>query len=136
MANNSSGIPTSLKPFLVVSDCSGAISFYQHAFGAVVTERFEHTNGRVNGTLEIDGASFHVGDEEEENGNLSPKTIGGSPVRMILVTSDPDSIFAKAIAAGATEICPVTVEESWKIGKLLDPFGHTWEIGHKLPDSH
>ncbi len=82
--------------------------------------------------LNIEGAVFQVGDEEPGYGNLSPKTIGGSPVRMILTVNDPDTIFSQAISAGAEQICPVTTEDSWKIGKLKDPFGHIWEIGHPL----
>ncbi|RDC62486.1 VOC family protein [Adhaeribacter pallidiroseus] len=38
----------------------------------------------------------------------------------------------KAIKLGATEICPMTTEEDWRIGKLKDPFGHIWEIGYTL----
>jgi len=53
-------------------------------------------------------------------------------VRMILTVADPDSVFAEAIRAGATEIHPVSEDHGWRSGRLKDPFGHHWEIGHEL----
>lgn len=125
---------TTLHSFLVVSDGAAAIQFYSSAYNAQVQERYDQENGRTMAKLAIDGNEFWLGSEEPEFGNFSPPTLKGSPVRMILVVNDPDTVFAKAIKAGATQICPVTTEESWKIGKLADPFGHIWEIGHPLSD--
>jgi PhnB protein len=125
---------TTLHSFLVVSDGAAAIQFYSSAYNAQVQERYDQENGRTMAKLAIDGNEFWLGSEEPEFGNFSPATLKGSPVRMILVVNDPDTVFAKAIKAGATQICPVTTEESWKIGKLADPFGHIWEIGHPLSD--
>ena len=123
---------TTIAPFLTVKNCDQAIQFYISALGAKVIHRYDGSEGKMYAELNIEGAVFHVGDEEPEYGNLSPKTIGGSPVRMILTVNDPDIIFSQAINAGAEQICPVTTEDSWKIGKLKDPFGHIWEIGHPL----
>ncbi|WP_138478212.1 VOC family protein [Dyadobacter bucti] len=127
----SADLKLNLTPFLVVSDASGAAAFCEAAFGATILEKYTN-DGRTNARIGIGNADFWIGDEEPEFHNLSPSTIGGSPVRMILTTSDPDTIFANALKAGATQICPVTVEEDWKIGKLKDPFGHIWEIGCPL----
>lgn len=125
---------TVLHAFLVVADGAAAIGFYSNAYNAQVLERYDQENGRTTAKLSIDGNEFWLGSEEPEFGNYSPSSLKGSPVRMILIVSDPDTIFVKAINAGATQICPVTTEESWKIGKLADPFGHIWEIGHPLSD--
>lgn len=134
MATNTKGpgIPTSILPFLVVKDGVGAVNFYTTGLGAVEMVRYASPDGRLTAKISIEGAEFWVGDEELEFDNASPETIGGSPVRIILTVSDPDTVFARAVEAGATQICPVTTEESWKIGKLKDPFGHIWEIGHPL----
>ncbi|KQS27121.1 VOC family protein [Dyadobacter sp. Leaf189] len=121
-------IKLDITPFLVVIDATKAATFYEAAFDAIILEKYTN-NGRTNARVRIGNADFWIGDEEPEFDNLSPTTIGGSAVRMILTTPDPDTIFAKALKAGATQICPVTVEEDWKIGKLKDPFGHIWEIG-------
>jgi PhnB protein len=52
---------------------------------------------------------------------------------MILVVADPDAMFDRAIAAGAASISPVMDEDyGWRIGRVVDPFGHHWEIGKPL----
>lgn len=125
---------TTLNFFLVVSDAVAAIRFYSNAFAAIVLQQYDQGNGRTIAKLSIDDNEFWLGSEEPEFNNYSPTTLKGSPVRMILIVNDPDAVFAQAEAAGATAICPVRTEESWKIGKLTDPFGHIWEIGHPLND--
>jgi PhnB protein len=127
-----SKMPTTITPFLVVKSGIKAVEFYTTAFGAQELVRYDVADGKLISRIAIEGAEFCVGDEEPEFNNLSPSTIGGSAVRIVLTVRDPDTIFTRALEAGATQICPVTLEESWKIGKLVDPFGHIWEIGHPL----
>jgi PhnB protein len=67
------------------------------------------------------------------DGNFSPESLNGSTTRMILTVPDPDAMFARAIAAGAREIVPVAEAYGWRLGRVVDPFGHHWEIGHPLP---
>jgi PhnB protein len=127
-------ISTTIMPFLVVKGGVEALAFYTTALGATVVERDDMPDGTLMAKLMIGDAAFCIGDEEVEYGNRSPQTIGGSPVRIVLITADPDAVFANALQAGATQICPVTTEDTWRIGKLSDPFGHIWEIGHPLND--
>jgi PhnB protein len=136
MTNNlkKPAIATTILPFLVVSNGARAVEFYTTGLGAVELVRYDGANGKLMSKLAIEGAGFYIGDEEQEFNNLSPETIGGSPVRIILTVSDPDTVFSRALQAGATQICPVTTEEDWRIGKLKDPFGHIWEIGHPLKE--
>jgi PhnB protein len=82
--------------------------------------------------LSIDGAEFWLSDESPEHFNFSPESLGGITVRVILTVADPDAVFARAIAAGAKEVYPVTEEHEWRIGRVVDPFGHHWEIGRPL----
>ena len=124
--------PTAITPFLVVKNGARAVEFYISAFGAQELVRYDKPDRKLTSKIAIERAEFWIGDEEPEFNNLSPESIGGSPVRIVLTVSDPDAIFTRALKAGATQICPVTTEESWKIGKLIDPFGHVWEIGHPL----
>lgn len=121
-----------VKPFLTVANGRKAVEFYIAAFGAIETKRFEMSDNKISSVIEIDNAEFYVGDEEPNNGNLSPDEKSRNSVRMILNTKKADKIFEKALANGATELCPMTTEEDWRIGKLKDPFGHIWEIGYKL----
>jgi PhnB protein len=121
-----------IKPFLTVSNGKKAVDFYTSAFGAVETKRFEMPGQKISSVLEIETAEFYVGDEEPHNGNLSPDLKSSSPVRIILQTKNADALFEKALASGATQVCPMTTEADWRIGKLKDPFGHIWEIGYTL----
>jgi PhnB protein len=124
---------TSLSPMLSVRHGSKAVDFYQAAFGATVLFRLDGEDGGVVAQLSIDGAAFWVADESPEHKNFSPETLGGATARMILVVGDPDSVFARAIAAGASEVVPVTDQPyGWRVGRVVDPFGHHWEIGKPL----
>lgn len=126
---------TTIKPFLTVNNGKKAVEFYQAAFAAIETKRWELTDGKISSVLEIEKAEFYVADEEPENGNFSSNSQANSSIRIILNTKNADSFFEKAINLGATEICPMTTEDSWRIGKLKDPFGHIWEIGFELYSS-
>ena len=129
MADNNA---TTVKPFLTVNNGKNAVNFYVSAFGAIEKRRFEMPGEKLSSILEIEKAAFYVGDEEPDNGNLSPDRNSHSPVRIILQTKNADHLFEKALKLGATQICPMTTEDDWRIGKLKDPFGHIWEIGYTL----
>jgi PhnB protein len=121
---------TSIAPWIAVSNAQNALDFYTAAFGAVERERLEGDDGSVViAELAIGEATFWIQDEPEAS--VPP---GGGPIRMILTVDDPRSVFAQALAAGATEIGPVEEGHGWLIGRLADPFGHHWEIGRRLAD--
>lgn len=124
--------PTTITPFLTVRNAAKALEFYINAFNAQVLEQHDLPNKKLTAKISVDGADLFFGDEEPEFDNVSPTAIGASPVRIILIVDDPDTVFAKALKAGAIQICPVTTEETWRIGKLKDPFGHIWEVGKEL----
>lgn len=126
-------IVTSLVPMLSVREGARAVEFYKAAFEAVEVYRVESPSGEVVSRLSIDGAEFWVADESPEHENFSPATVNGATARMILTIADPEAVVARAIAAGAREVHPVRDEEyGWRQGRILDPFGHHWEIGHEL----
>lgn len=116
----------------MVKGAEQAVKFYVNAFGASELVRFDTQPGKLMAQLAIAGANIWVGDEEPEYGNISPTTLGGTAVRLVITIDDPDTLFLQALQAGATQICPMTTEEDWRIGKLRDPFGHVWEIGRPL----
>ena len=109
-----------------------AVDFYQSAFGAAVVYRIDAPDGAVVARLSVAGAEFWVADESPEHKNFSPETLGGGTVRMVMVVEDPDSAFAKAVAAGASVVWPVVNQYGWRLGRVVDPFGHHWEIGKPL----
>ena len=53
-------------------------------------------------------------------------------MRIILTVPDPDALFDRALKAGASEVFAVGEEYGWRLGRLIDPFGLHWEIGHPL----
>jgi PhnB protein len=122
----------SLAPWLSVRKSAGAVDFYKLAFGATEAFRLEDPDGNVVARLSIDGAEFWVSDESPEHGSFSPATLGGGTVRMILSVADPDAVFAQAVKAGATEAVAVHEEHGWHFGRVIDPYGHHWEIGREL----
>jgi len=124
-------LATSIAPWLSLRGGAKAVEFYKSAFGAVELFRLEDGGGVV-ARLSIDGAEFWMSDESPEHYNFSPESIGGSTIRIILTVADPDAVFARAVAAGAIEVYPVTDEHEWRIGRVIDPFGHHWEIGRPL----
>jgi PhnB protein len=109
-----------------------AVAFYKAAFGARELFKIEAPDGAVVAELGIEGSKFWVADESPPHQNFSPETLGGSTTRFVLVVDDPVSAHARALAAGAKQVWPVREENGWFIGRVLDPFGHHWEIGKPL----
>ena len=127
-------IVCSVAPMLSVRNGARAVEFYKTAFAAIEVFRIESPDGAVVCRLSVDGAEFWVSDESPEHKNFSPESLGGGTVRMILTVPDPDATFAKALAAGAREVVAVKEDYGWRLGRVVDPFGHHWEIGHPLND--
>jgi PhnB protein len=77
----------------------------------------------------VEGGEFWLSDESPEHGNFSPESLGGGSVRMILTVPNPGVVFATALTAGAREVFAVAESHGWRLGRVVDPFGHHWEIG-------
>jgi len=125
---------TTIAPMLSVRNGAKAIDFYKAAFGATESFRMDDESGAVVARLSIEGAEFWLADESPEHQNFSPETLSGGTVRIILTVEDPDAAFARAVAAGATVVWNMTDEYGWRIGRIVDPFGHHWEIGKPLSE--
>ncbi|HEV2400996.1 MAG TPA: VOC family protein [Candidatus Sulfotelmatobacter sp.] len=124
-------IATTIMPWLCVRGGGRAIDFYKLAFGAKEVFRLDD-NDSVVARLSIEGAEFWLSDESPEHFNFSPESLGGITIRIILTVANPDAFFARAIKAGAKEVYPMTDEHDWRVGRVVDPFGHHWEIGRPL----
>jgi PhnB protein len=122
---------TGIEPELWVDGASRAVLFYQAAFGAGVLHCVGEGDDIV-AQLEVGEARFWVVAANATMGRFSPKAIGGTTSRTLLVVDDPEVVLSRAQSAGATPTSPVTDEHGWRIGRIVDPFGHQWEIGKPL----
>jgi PhnB protein len=123
---------TRVTATLSVRNWAGAIVFYKAAFGA--SELYRVPGGGV-AQLSVAGAEFWVAEESPKHLNFSPESLGGCSVRMLLIVEDPAKLCRQAVAAGAREIAPVADAYGWRLGRIVDPFGHHWEIGRPWPVS-
>jgi PhnB protein len=130
--NERGAVKTTIAPWLSVRGSNKAVEFYKAVFGATEAFRIEAPDGSVVARLSVDGAEFWLGDESPEHKNFSPETLGGGTVRMVLTVSDPDAVFARAVKAGAMEVHAVGEQHGWRVGRVVDPFGHHWEIGREV----
>lgn len=125
---------TAIAPLLSVRRGVKAIAFYQAAFGAEVLYRVDGEDGAVVARLFVAGAEFWLADESPEHFNFSPESLGGGSVRMVMTVAEPDAVFERAVTAGAKVVWPVSNQHGWRLGRIVDPFGHHWEIGKPLSD--
>ena len=124
----------SLTPYLVIKGAAAAIEFYKKAFGAVEMLRMPGPGGQImHAEVKIGNSVLMLADENPERGHLSPKTLGGAGVSIMLYTDDVDATFKKAVAAGArADSEPSDMFYGDRMGNLTDPFGHSWAIAtHK-----
>ena len=131
-SGTSAAFVPSIAPWLTVRDGARAVAFYKSAFEAAEVYRLEDPGGGLVVRLSVAGAEFWISAEPPKEGDASAEPLGGGSVRMILTVADPDSVFAQALAAGASEVFPVGEGHGWRLGRLVDPFGLHWEIGHQL----
>ena len=123
---------TSLAPWLAVRDAQRATDFYKAAFGAVEVYRLDGDQGTIAvAQLSIEGAVFWIQDDVD----AGPERRGRGLVRMILSVDDPDTIFDRAVAAGAAVVAPMHEAYGWRTGRVTDPFGHDWEMSKQLATS-
>ena len=122
-----------VQPELWVSDTAAAVGYYERAFWAVVEHRVggpDDADGVAQ--LSVNGARFWVSGASEQMGRFDPGAIGGTTARFLLVADDPESVMEAAVTAGGECTSPVTEEHGWLLGRMVDPFGHEWEIGRPL----
>ncbi len=122
-------------PTLTVNDCRAAVSFYKGAFGATEISSHLETPGSGVAVLAAGSALFVVADGSPAHGNIPPKGDGPVSIRMGLMTPDPDKLFKQAVGLGARVVYAVADQSyGYRLGRLIDPFGHHWEIGRPLND--
>jgi PhnB protein len=123
-------------PYLVVKGAADAIEFYKSAFGATELFRMAGPDGKIgHAEIKIGDSPIMLADEHPEMGAVSPATLGGSPVSMLLYFDDVDAVFPKVVDAGAEVLRPLKNQfYGDRSATLKDPFGHTWTIATHVED--
>ncbi len=139
MTENTQYIPKgfhAVLPHMCVRDIAEAIAFYQHVFGATEIERLVVPGGRtVHAEIKIGDSPISLSEEDPNNHNHSPLSLGGSTVAINLYVEDVDATFDRAIAAGSKVLFPVGNQfYGDRSGRLADPFGHMWMIATHQED--
>jgi PhnB protein len=119
---------SSIQPELWVDAPREAVAFYEAAFGATVLHLVGDGDDIV-AQLAVGEAAFWVAPSSAATKRLSPRAIDGATSRTLLVVDDPETILDQAAAAGASVTSPVGDEHGWRLGRIVDPYGHEWEIG-------
>ena len=139
MTEKVKAIPTgyhSITPYLIISGAAQAIEFYTKAFGAVELFRMPTKDGKVgHAEIKIGDSVIMLADEVGEMGYLSPQSLKGSPISLLLYVEDVDSVFQRAVDAGA-EVKRALENQFYgdRMGTLADPFGHTWSLATHIED--
>ena len=125
-----------VTPYLIVDGAAAAIEFYKSVLGATERMRMAGPDGKLgHAELEIGDSVIMLADEHPEMNARGPKTVGGTPVFLHVYVEDADSVFERAVEAGAEPLQPV--EDKFygdRSGGFEDPFGHHWNVATHVED--
>ncbi|MDV6011709.1 VOC family protein [Haloechinothrix sp. LS1_15] len=126
-----------VSPHLTVDGATEAIAYYSEVFGA--TQRgdlFTMPDGSVgHAELQIGDSVIMLADENPQFGNKGPRTVGGTPVTIMIYVADADATVELAQRKGATVDQPVSDQfYGDRVGVVTDPFGHIWHIATHVED--
>ena len=125
-----------VTPYLVVQGAGAAIDYYKKVFGATERMRMPAPGGMIgHAEIQVGGSVIMLADEFPQMGFRGPKSVGGTPVSLMLYVPNVDEVFKRAVDAGAKELRPVADQfYGDRMGTLEDPFGHVWSIGTHVED--
>lgn len=124
----------SVTPYLIVNNAAEAITFYHQAFGAEELFRLPMPDGKIgHAEIKIGNSPIMLAEPYPNMGYNCPQALGGTPVSLALYVEDVDTVFDRAVFAGAKTERPVQDQfYGDRSGTVLDPFGHRWTIAtHK-----
>ncbi len=126
---------TSVQASIIVDNGLEALEFYSRAFGAEIELRLEHEGRLMHSEMRIGESLVAVADSMPEYGVAAPEPGAPVPASLTIWCDDSDALFARAVAAGATELSPVSDEfHGDRVGSLRCPYGHRWIISTHVED--
>ena len=125
-------------PQLHIKSGTTNIDFYIKGLGATELRRFTNPDGSIHvSELSLEGALFHLHEENHLKGNLEPIGCRGVTSLVGIFVSDVDQFMGKALKAGATLIhAAQDYDYGYRQGEFRDPFGHHWLIEKKMDGIH
>jgi len=125
-----------VTPYLIINGAADAIDFYKRAFGATEIMRMPDPKGRIgHAEIRVGDSVIMMADQHQEMGYRDPRALGGTAVSIVLYVDNVDTVFERAIKAGAKSQRPVADQfYGDRMGTLEDPFGHVWTIGTHIED--
>ncbi len=140
MAKAKSPVPAgyhTVTPQLTFDNAAGAIEWYRRALGAEESGRAIGPDGKImHSELRIGDSRIMVNDAMM--GVKGPLAMGGSSVSLWIYVEDCDTLFDRAVAAGA-QVLPgmgVMADQFWgdRSGTFTDPHGYKWTIATRKED--
>jgi PhnB protein len=126
----------SVTPYLIIEGAGEAIEFYKQAFDAKELFRFPGPDGSVgHAEIKIGDSPIMLADAYPAMGYNGPKSLGGSPVSLMIYVDNVDTVFNQAVQAGAT-VKEAVMDKFYgdRSGSLIDPFGHVWHVSTHTED--
>jgi PhnB protein len=127
----------SLTPGLTIKGADRAIAFYEKGLGAKVKSRMDGPDGKsvAHAELQIGDSVFMLGEEDPARGTRSPTSLGGTAVSLYVYTPDVDSLYQRAVSAGATSVsAPENMFWGDRSARIRDPFGHEWGLATHIEE--
>ncbi len=123
-------------PYLIVKGAAKALDWYKEVFGAAEEVRFPTPEGKIgHAEIKIGDSHIMLADEFPEMKALSPETVGGTSVGIMVYVDDVDRVFKKAVAMGArVQQEPQDKFYGDRNSTVYDPFGHQWYIATHIED--
>src|SRR5688572_11995233 len=125
-----------VMPYLIVDGAAKAIEFYKTVLGATERMRMEAPGDKIgHAELTVGDSVIMLADEHPEIGAVGPRTVGGSPVGIMVYLPDVDAVVARAVAGGGKLVSPP--ENKFygdRSATIEDPFGHKWYLSTHVED--
>jgi PhnB protein len=127
-----------VTPQLTLDKAAEAIEWYKKALGAQEVARAVGPDGKIM------HAEIRIGDSlimlnDAMMGGKGPLALGGSPASLWIYVEDCDSLFNRAVAAGAQVwggAMGQMADQFWgdRSGTFNDPYGYRWTIATRKED--
>lgn len=126
----------SITPYLTIKGAAQAMEFYKKALNAKELFRMDAPGGKIaHAELKIGDSPFMLSDEYPDMGCKSPKSLGGTPISLMVYVENVDALAKQAVAAGMKELRPVKDQfYGDRSGTFEDPFGFSWTISTHVED--